>query len=159
MTHQELFSSSMQEASDMLDQLIQVLQEERDSLAQNNTALTQTILERKTQLLANLEKNAQQRNQLLQSEGFPADENGTQAFFKSLTQSAAKACADKWRNLEQKLENCKVENLINGKIIHRSRQQVDVLLNLIQGNKNSGRIYTQSGQAKSVNAQQPLAKV
>ena len=51
----------------------------------------------------------------------------------------------------------KAENLINGKIIHRSRQQVDVLLNLLQGNSGASKIYTENGQAKSVNRHHPLA--
>jgi len=157
-THHEHFYASLQEASTLLDQLTQLLHEERASLAQSNTALTQTILQRKTQLLAELEQNTQQRNQLLVSQGFPANEAGAQDFLKSLPQSIAKTCTEKWRSLEQALENCKAENLVNGKIIHRSRQQVDVLLNLIQGNKGAGKIYNNSGQAKSVIAQHPLAK-
>lgn len=159
MTHQERFSSLMQEAAILLDQLILLLQEERSSLSQNNAALTQPILTRKTELLALLEQNSQQRNQLLVSQGLSADDSGVQAYFKSLPKNVAKSYAEKWQVLEEKLENCKAENLINGKIIHRSRQQVDVLLNLLQGNSGASKIYTENGQAKSVNRHHPLAEV
>ena len=106
-----------------------------------------------------LEQNSQQRNQLLVSQGLSADDSGVQAYFKSLPQNVAKSYAEKWQVLEEKLENCKAENLINGKIIHRSRQQVDVLLNLLQGNSGASKIYTENGQAKSVNRHHPLAEV
>lgn len=158
MTHQESFASSLHEASSLLEQLSALLREEREVLAQSDAAQTHAVVERKSELLNQLQQNTLQRNQLLVSSGYSADELGTQAFLNSLPQNLSRDLTVKWQALEAKLEDCKQENLVNGKIIHRSRQQVNLLLNLLQGNPDGGSIYTDAGQAKAVNSQQPLAK-
>lgn len=158
MTQQEDFSSSMHAASLLLDQLIEILHEERNALTQGEASQTHAILERKTQVLAQIDQNAKERNQLLTSLGFSTDEQGTQDFFSTMPLNIADACKDTWQSLQAKLETCKSENLVNGKVIHRSRQQLNNLFSMLQGNQGNSQIYTDTGQAKAVNSQHPLAK-
>jgi len=158
MIHQEHFSAAIDEAAALLDQLYQLLQAERQSLATTDADKTQEILQQKTELLQQLQQSSEQRSQLLTARGFSADEAGVHAFFATLPQPESKTLATQWQALQQKLLACREENLINGKVIHRSRRQIESLLDTLRGKDSHQRIYTGSGEAKSVNAGQPRAK-
>lgn len=158
MTHQESFAASLHDAALLLDQLHELLQDERQSLTASDAQKTQSLLQQKTQLLQQLDQNNRQRSELLTTRGFATDEEGVQAFLASFPPQESQAYSVQWQSLQQKLEQCKEENLINGKVIHRSRRQVDTLLNMLRGRENNHRIYTGSGEAKPVHSGRPLAK-
>lgn len=152
------FFSSVDEACQLLDQLALVLTDERLALEQQDTEQTHALLQQKTELLTRLDNNAQERCQFLVSQGFEANEAGTQAYFESLPAATRGQYKPHWLALQNKLSDCKSANTVNGKIIHRSRQQIDRLLDVLRGGPDNSKIYTHAGSATSVSSQRPLAK-
>ncbi len=152
------FLSSVIQASELLNQLTTLLEKERHALETSDAQQSQAILPDKTALLKLLEQNAQERGQLLVSSGFEANSEGVLTFIEQLPDSSHREITVRWEELQTQMHNCKDANTVNGKIIHRSRQQIDTLLGLLQGNRNSGKIYNNSGTAQSVNHNPMLAK-
>lgn len=152
------FLLSVDQASQLLNNLTELLEKERHALETSNAKMSQELLTEKTTLLQSLEQNAMQRRQLLLSQGMEANQEGVVAFFETLPESLSQKIKPRWETLQSQMQNCKDSNAVNGKIIHRSRQQIDTLLGLLQGNENSGKIYTHSGKAQSVNRNATLAK-
>lgn len=155
---QETIPRSLQHTGQLLDQLQQLLLEERNALQNNDLSSSTERLALKAQLLSRLEQSIEQRNQALLGAGYPADEAGTQAFFASLPKNLNLQCQQAWQELQKKLEECKNANLVNGKIVHRSRQQVDTLLSLLRGHQGNEKIYTGSGQAQAVDRYRNIAE-
>lgn len=161
MVNPNTFFSSVDEACQLLDQLALVLAEERLALEQQDAEQTLTLLQQKSDLLARLDNNTQERCQFLISQGFEANESGTLAYFDTLATTSADQHKSLWTALQGKLEDCKSANSVNGKIVNRSRQQIDRLLGILRGDQDhsgGGKIYTHAGAATSVGSQRPLAK-
>lgn len=161
MVNPNTFFSSVDEACQLLDQLALVLTDERLALEQQDAEQTLALLEQKSELLSRLDHNAQERSQFLISQGFEANESGTLDYFGTLEATNADQHKSLWTALQGKLEACKSANGVNGKIINRSRQQIDRLMEILRGtpdNADGGKLYTQAGSAASVGSQRPLAK-
>jgi len=150
-------SSSMTQAIELLESLNTLLIAERSALKERDTANIQSVLEQKTGLLKQLEQNASARSQLLASAGFNGDELGMENYLESLP-VAASQLKQQWLALKEKLQTCKDANQVNGTIVHRSKTQVETLLNILRGQSGQQRIYNDTGKSSSVGGGHSLAK-
>jgi len=150
-------SSSMTQAIELLESLNTLLIAERSALKERDTANIQSVLEQKTGLLKQLEQNASARSQFLASAGFNGDELGMENYLESLP-VAASQLKQQWLALKEKLQTCKDANQVNGTIVHRSKTQVETLLNILRGQSGQQRIYNDTGKSSSVGGGHSLAK-
>lgn len=150
-------SSSMTHAIELLESLNELLLAERSALKERDTANIQSTLNQKTDLLKQLELNASARSQLLISSGYNGDELGMENYLESLPVTASQL-KQQWLTLKEKLQTCKDANQINGTIVHRSKTQVEALLNILRGQSGQQKIYNDSGKSSSVGAGHSLAK-
>jgi flagella synthesis protein FlgN len=148
--------NSIENATALIDRLQELLENERQALGENNVDAIKELLPIKLSLLSQLEKNATDRGQILTAAGFEPDYAGVINCIDSL--EGSKTLLARWSDLIEKLKECHATNEANGKIIHRSKQQVTSLLNLLCGQTESDKLYTHSGSSTAVNHQQPLAK-
>lgn len=150
-------SSSMSQAIELLETLNSLLIAERTALKERDTANIQALLEQKTALLNQLEQNATARSQLLVTAGFNGDESGMDNYLDSLPASAA-SLQQQWQALKDKLQVCKDANQLNGTVVHRSKTQIEALLNILRGQSGQQKIYDDAGKASSVGSGHSLAK-
>ena len=142
----------------LLSQLQDTLSKERHALEQNDTEQLQQSVEHKSALLKQLAGNGDKRNQTLQSAGHEANEAGFTAYLDTLPATEAQPLALGWKNLQQALNDCKDYNAVNGKIVHRSKQYVDTLINIIGGQDKQPKLYTDTGNTTRLSSQQPIAR-
>ena len=128
--------TSIAEVKRHLTSLTALLLEEREALGQRDAQLLADVTQRKEhrcdllqQALANLSSLAANLNDL------PAANTAKQ-------------------ELLQLAQQAKESNLVNGKILHRSRQSLSELKQIICGNKLDG-LYGESGRAQASQPDQP----
>ncbi len=155
MTATSALSDSINNAISLVNRLQELLDNEQQALGDNNAEAMQELLPIKLSLLSELELNASERHQMLDKAGIGSDYAAVQEYIQS---TGDEKLLEAWNTLIDKLKGCQSSNTVNGKIIHRSRQQIDTLLNLLRGQSENQKLYTQSGSSTSVNPNQPFAK-
>ena len=151
-------SSSMAQAIELLESLTTLLMAERTALKDRDTLNIQSLLNKKTELLKQLEHNASTRTQLLIDSGVEGNDQGMMSYLDSLSTNAASELRHQWQTLKQQLHNCQTANQVNGTILHRSKTQVETLLNIFRGQSGSQKIYTGTGKATAIGGGHSLAK-
>lgn len=152
------FSASLGEAHSLLDSLKQCLNEESTALKAQDMAAVKDILLKKADLLRSLEHNANQRSLVLEEAGYSSDNQGVKALLKLFPAAQAAELQDQWQNLEEKLNACKSDNALNGKIVQRAKRQVETLLSILRGQSDNAKLYNATGTTRSVNHQHPLGR-
>jgi len=147
----------MTQAIELLETLNTLLIAERSALRERDTANIQSTLNQKNDLLKQLELNGTARSQLLASAGLKGDEHGMESYLESLPVTASQL-KQQWLTLKEKLQTCKDANQINGTIVHRSKTQVEALLNILRGQSGQQKIYNDAGKSSSVGGGHSLAK-
>ena len=126
-----------------VQQLQSLLELEKAALLERRFQDLQTQLQQKRQLLAMLEKNAQQRQQVLKQCGLPTSPDG----WRTLLKKADKAgqVAERWQALEKVLKQCHALNSINEKLTHRTHMAASKMLDILRGVHNQPKLYTDTG--------------
>lgn len=140
------------------DELIDLLQQERIALRDRNVEQMTKLLTLKTDLLANLAQNRQQRSDLLIREGFSVDAEGIQSFFNAQQTERAHHYHECWSQLEKQLDQCNSMNEINAKISHRSQQTTKHILGILTGNGQHLELYSAKGISSDSKDSQTIAK-
>lgn len=151
-------SSSMAQAIELLNSLTTLLMAERTSLKDRDSVNLQGLLSQKTELLKQLEENSTARTQLLLDAGVEANDQGVSDYLNSLPINAASTLREQWETLKEGLHSCKTANQINGTILHRSKFQVETLLNILRGQSGEQKIYTGAGKSTAIGGGNTLAK-
>ncbi|MGK0500020.1 MAG: flagella synthesis protein FlgN [Oceanicoccus sp.] len=128
-------------------ELLALLQQERKALETRQYQAFQQLISKKQQLLLKLEKNAEQRQQLLQAAGF-TDETST----LNAADHHAPIVATAWRKLGAQWSHCQELNEVNDRIAKRTRLVVGQILDLMRGQNSKDKLYTRKGNAHSTNS-------
>lgn len=134
----ELIKVDLVQASELL----KTLQLEREALKEREFDQVVSIVERKAQLLDQLDKNSQERQSLLKQAGFNGDELQIKGVIEQLND---KNLQQDWNELLEVVKQCKQENAVNGKMVARGRQTLGNLLNLLRGQVNAPQLYDDKG--------------
>lgn len=129
--------------SSAIQQLKQLLIDEREQLAQRKQDQLSTIAEQKTILVDQLNHNSKQRTAVLNALNLPTNAQGWDLFLQRNT--ATLPLREDWQRLVAEFEECQQLNDINGKLIARSQQTLNHLLNLLRGKVATASLYTAQG--------------
>ncbi|WP_039913674.1 flagella synthesis protein FlgN [Cellvibrio mixtus] len=124
-------------------QLKQLLIEERQLLEQRKQDGLQEIIEQKSITVEQLNNSAKLRHQILTTLGLPTNAAGWDTFLQRNT--ATLPLCDDWKNLVSEFEECQKMNDVNGKMLARSQQTLNHLLNLLRGKVAAPSLYTAQG--------------
>lgn len=145
-------SLNVQFLSDMLRtdtaaiiELKSLLEQERQLLETRQLQGLQAIIDRKDNLLGQLRFSAKQREQILGAAGLSTDLAGWEAFL--LRDGSTRFLIPEWQKITQTFIECQKANEINGKMIGRSKQTLNHLLNLLRGQVAPPTLYNQKGAA------------
>ena len=150
--------SALFESVNHIDELIALLHEERTAMEARDTATMQVILPQKSRLLEQLQRHAKTRADILVGQGLTPDESGLKHYLQQTLDESQADAIQAWETLKAKLEECKQENAINAKIIHRSKHHLDQLIDIIKGQQGQSLLYSEKGVTRSSENQQPIAK-
>lgn len=142
--------------SQSLTQLHGLLEQERTMLESRQLQGMQELVAQKDQLLSSLAYNAKQREQVLRSAGLTTDLAGWENYLNQ--DASTRIFIPQWKHLTEKFIACQEANEINGKMINRSRQTLNHLLNLIRGQVVAPSLYTQKGATTNQNSSYTVAK-
>lgn len=135
-----------------VQQLHTMLEQEKAALIERRFQDLQAQLQQKRQLLAILEKNAQQRQQLLQQYGLPISPEGWRTLLKKADKSGQ--IGTRWQALEQLLKQCHSLNAVNEKLTHRTHMAASQMLDILRGAHNQPKLYTDTGARKHFEGEQ-----
>lgn len=152
----QLLRDMLAQDTTAITQLKSLLLAERDLLEQRKLSGMQDIVAQKDQLLGNLAFTAKQRAQLLRTLGLPTDLIGWMAFLERDQVTAA--LIPEWQLLNEQFAQCHEANEVNGRMIHRSKQTLTQLLNLIRGQVAAPSLYTQKGATTNNTGSYTVAK-
>jgi len=140
-----------------VQQLEQLLQQEKLALLQRQFQNLQQHLQQKRQLLAILEKNASQRQQLLQQIKLPATADGWRQLLWRADMSGQ--ATQRWEHLETLLRQCHGLNAVNEKLTHRTHMAASQMMDILRGAHNQPKLYTDTGaRQRSDGSQRTLGK-
>lgn len=146
----------MAQDGDAIAKLKQLLSRERELLEKRNHDELAVIVEQKSQLVDMLNLHAQMRQALLRNLGLSTDAKGWDLFLQR--NSLTLPLRDGWKQIIDDFSECQALNDINGKMIARSRQTLDHLLNLLRGQVAAPSLYTAMGTKTQSNSSYTVAK-
>lgn len=156
---QELIAHDLASANELLT----LLETENEALLSRDRDRISDILTRKQDLMITLEANAQLRESWLlnsypQLQNTNSDEKKPywEEFLKYL---GGPLLIQQWAQLRDTVQECKLMNDKNGKVISRSRQTIGQLLDIVRGKSiNAPKLYTAKGSTKAQNYSQSVTK-
>ncbi|KAA0876575.1 flagella synthesis protein FlgN [Nitrincola tapanii] len=152
------FFTLVRQGSALFAELLAQLESERQALESRDLdQLTQTT-EAKKQLLLKIERNVLERNQTLTLLGFTPAREGVEALTQQLPPQQAIELQQDWTELALNLEQVQTANQRNEQILSRSKQSIDQLISLLQGQHKANVIYDPQGSKGNYEAQRSLGK-
>lgn len=126
-----------------VQQLKQLLANEREHLVQRRQDELTAIAQQKTILVNQLGHNSKQRQKILIALNLPTNASGWDLFLQRNVTTLP--LREEWQRLIVEFEECQTLNEINGKMITRSQQTLNHLLNLLRGKVAGASLYTAQG--------------
>ena len=121
-----------------------------DQLENNNAALANALMR--------LNENFRERLSLQQTLVPQLNQENWTAFMSTQPEPTRQQLGTAWQQLDTLLTEVQQLSLINQQIVRRGQQQVDTLVNILQGKGSLGQIYDNRGSSGHVNAQSTLGK-
>ena len=137
-------------------QLKQLLEQERGLLEQRKQEELPPIIEQKSMLADQLNQTARQRQHILEAVDLPATAQGWDLFLQR--NASTMSLINDWRMLVAEFEACKKMNEINGKMVARSQQTLNHLLDLLRGKGVAPSLYTAQGMKAQYTSSYTVAK-
>ncbi len=140
-------------------QLLELLQQEREALDQRNSEQVRKLTEQKNDLIPRLTTLGAQQNELLQQNTLATDSTGLTQFINRAPQAVKDHLLKHQHQLSQLLGQCKDINTSNGIIIAASRQSAETALAILRGQVGGNHaVYGASGEQLSYDKANPLGK-
>lgn len=136
-------------------QLLQLIDAEFQALTDRDLPLLESILGSKQSLLALLHQHGGERHQALSSRQLSPDRAGLQALASQLPEGDEVLVRSD--ELGALLEQCKVANLRNGRLIRANQATVGSVLGILRGAETPS-LYDSRGGATRIAQQRPLSQ-
>lgn len=125
--------------------LLATLDQERQALTTRDSNTLQQTLNQKSQLLSQLHQHYQMREKLLMQNGMEYNEECLEQWISNLSSEQALEINTKWGLFKQRLDELKVNNSINAKIVQRTQQSLSRVLAILKGQPQVQSVYGQDG--------------
>ncbi len=143
------FLALLQQESTLLDELYQLLKQETKALKEKNIELINKLLESKNVLLDKLGMLDKQRQLYIERE----------ASQTPMEESMGLKVQEMNRSIQERLDNCKHQNNINGGIIEVTRLFNQKILDIVHGQPNQENTYSAEGKNRTRHTQHSIARV
>ena len=137
--------------------LLELLDNEHHALCHIELDVLERLLGEKTQLLDGLDRQRQQRSELLRAAGLSADRASLESLAPRVAQGEELLQAA--TELADLLDRCQQLNQRNGRLIQNGQTNVEGLLMVVRGKNEAAGLYNRLGQsAASIARQRPLSQ-
>ncbi len=143
------FLALLQQESTLLDELYQLLKQETKALKEKNIELINKLLESKNVLLDKLGMLDKQRQLYIERE----------ASQTPMEESMGLKVQEMNRSIQERLDNCKHQNNINGGIIEVTRLFNQKILDIVHGQPDQENTYSAEGKNRTRHTQHSIARV
>ena len=143
------FLALLQQESTLLDELYQLLKQETKALKEKNIELMNKLLESKNVLLDKLGMLDKQRQLYVERE----------ASQTPMEESMGLKVQEMNRSIQERLDNCKHQNNINGGIIEVTRLFNQKILDIVHGQPDQENTYSAEGKNRTRHTQHSIARV
>ncbi|HFC53540.1 MAG TPA: flagellar protein FlgN [Gammaproteobacteria bacterium] len=141
-----------------LKRLAESLERERVALeTRESEALEQAVAE-KRQILEQTARLHQRRAVLLQQYGFSNDEEGLQDCMAQCSPSLSRELAPLWRKLRARMEWCRDQNLVNGRILELNMRCIRQTLSILRDGPQPLELYGPEGTTSDQEPSTSLAR-
>ena len=138
--------------------LLALLEQEREHLKKREIESLDTIIEAKSKLLNQLHQSAFTRTQWTNQYQSEA-QNGNASAEQSFSQYANEnGLTEQWQKLQDLFKACQNANEVNGKVMMRSQSTHERLLNILRGQDNNSPLYNGKGTKHNQNARGTLGE-
>lgn len=148
----ELLAMLQQELS-CAQSLLKTLESEKLLLESRDLVQLQPILERKAELLTELEQLSQTRQRWQQTQGFPQTSEALLTQLQSLQNFHGAAAIDCLHQHTEIVKKCNYYNELNGILISNSKKRNSRQLDLMRGISQEQKLYTANGATESNSSQ------
>lgn len=139
-------AARLQQQCQLLDQLLDVLEQERALIETRDAEQLSLLLPTKNQLLQQLDALHRELQHWLSASGLPREPAGIEQLIRSapLPQDGP-ALPLQWRALKHKSRRCQHANSVNGQLIRQGHERTRRLINLLLGREEQTAVYDQGG--------------
>ena len=137
-------SISLEQDSQLVNQLIVLLSREQASLVRANMDEIEQILDEKAHLLSELGSTVQKRHDALVKLGFEGSEKGMADW---LVAQKTAAVQQSWMQFHKMLVQAQEMNRVNGVLINKHFSRNEQFLNALHAHHSPGQMYGANGQA------------
>lgn len=152
------FSTLISQGCSLFASLQQTLADEHSALEQRDLEALKLSTDSKHQLLLQIEANIRERNEILTLAGQSPSQAGFENFTAELPATMRKQTMSDWQQLKQLLDDVRIASKQNEQILTRSKQNVNQLLALLQGQVESNVLYDPAGSKDNYTAQRSIGK-
>jgi flagella synthesis protein FlgN len=153
--HDNEFLQQLHDDLGMAQQLFELIQAEFVALGERDLARLDQILSAKLPLLSQLDQHGRQRSQVLVSRQLTNDLQGLKQLAADSTLGEELLVTSE--HLSQQLEQCRVSNLRNGRLIRANQATVGSVLGILRGSEGPN-LYDSRGSTARIGQQRPLSR-
>ncbi|MEJ2609227.1 MAG: flagellar protein FlgN [Candidatus Thiodiazotropha sp.] len=154
--HQEIFSKILNTEIEQTQSLLKLLRQEYEHLKGTPSKTLEELVERKNQLLLQINQSISKHNQLLLSQGYSADRKGTEDFIQQCPNK--EQLDEHWSLFSSLLKACQKQNEIIGGAVKLNHHQVTQALDILRGIAGSNKTYGPGGEARPNTTSKSLGK-
>lgn len=141
----QVLISLLQEELRCLECLWQTLQDEHLALRQREVTDMETAVNKKQDAMIRLEAVFQDHEERLRMSGLPSTPEGISAYVQANTSQEQGQLSTLWEQRQERLQQCRDQNQLNGSLINRNRHQVLRALTILSGQELKSAAYGPGG--------------
>lgn len=142
-----------------LRSLVALLREEREAIISRDVTELERVTGAKGEYLDQLEQSSRVRDGLLERIGITAEPDPMHRFATDqATLDVVPEFHETWLQLKDALGNVRRENIINGRLVSRSRQTLNHLIDILRGKADAPSLYGREGHKDGDADRQEIAR-
>jgi hypothetical protein len=152
-------SSLLQQGKKLVQQLLPLLAQHHEFLKTRQHEDLSDLLEPQEQLLTQITQVENQLHNLLQQHQLPMSRNGIHQLILRCAPTEQPLLTQSWQQFAEPLAACRQQIKVQERVLHRNRQTIKMLLDLLKGQpKPQTSVYQANGQARSMMSTQLIAE-
>lgn len=137
-----------------LDEMIQVLTDEKTSLKGSDMTQVEPLTQRKNVLLEQVRARAKRKIHVLVDMGYRPDLGEPSVFIRAAGQAELTRL---WSAADTRLKTCQQLNSVNGRIVGHLQRRLGRLTDIFRGTSGQAKLYGASGEQTSLGSRTILA--
>ncbi len=142
-----------------VERLVVLLGQERDALTGRDIDAIERVTQAKIEQIGQVEHASAARESWARTAGVAFEGRAFEQLVTDMANAANDAeLVEVWEKLREAMREAHRENLVNGRVISRSRQTLSHLLDILRGQVDAPRLYGRAGQTGSLNEGGEIAR-